>query len=93
MLVECQRHGPNAGVLVSPDLQQAVAAGRRVSKVREIVYNYDGEPYMRIVVSMSFATEHNVGESHDLDLPDQYPPWHEALLVVCEKCLDQAIAA
>ena len=93
MLVECKHHGHATGIQVSPDLGTLLTSGTSMPEYQEIVYNYHDEPYIRIIVSGSFAAAHGLGKGGPFDLPDEYPAWHEELSVVCERCLNQAISA
>ena len=93
MLVECEHHGHAAGVQISPDLVSLVASGTLLPDSRQIIYNYDDEPYIRIVVSALFAATHGLGQGGTFELPDEYPAWFKELPIVCEKCLDKSIRA
>ncbi len=93
MLVECEHHENAAGIQVSPDLGPLVTSRAPIQEYQEIVYNYDDEPYIRIIVSESFAAAHGLGKGGFFDLPDEYPAWHKELSIVCERCLNQAISA
>ena len=78
---------------MSPDLEQFVASAKPLPAYREFLYYYDGEPYIRIVVSESFAAVRNLGDGGTFDLPDEYPAWHKELSIVCENCLEIAAEA
>jgi len=93
MMVQCDRHGQAAGLQVSPDLEQLVASAKPLPAHREFIYNYDGESYIRIVVSEAFAAARDLGDGGTFDLPDEYPAWHKELSIVCENCLESTAEA
>lgn len=91
MQVDCRWHGMSEGVEVSPDLADPARSRRALPPFREVIYRYEGEPYLRMLLSADFVDSYGVTEEGSIDLPDQYPPWYKEMAVVCERCAEEAI--
>jgi hypothetical protein len=87
MMIVCERHGQQPGVLASPDLAELAEQGRALVPHRTIRHEYKGDEQARMIVSEEFASAENVPESRTLPLPDDYPEWYLKLVPVCGKCL------
>lgn len=90
MMDKCDRHGPQFGLLVSPDVAQHIAAETKLSGCREVVYEYLGVEAPRFVVSAKFASEEGVDSGTSVPLPDDFPPWVKKLVPACQKCAEEA---
>ena len=87
MRFEYPKHGGQPGVLVSPDINEIVAAGGVLPIWKEIAFLVGGEMVGGAIVSLSFIREQEVPGAPTLPLPEDYPVWYKALLPVCEACL------
>lgn len=86
MMINCPKHGFQEGIEVSPDIAEAVAEGWALPERQEIVYEYQDDPALVVLISHSFANEHGVAEEARQPLPDDYPEWHGLLVPACSVC-------
>ena len=92
MMIQCPRHGNQFGMRTSEDIARAINSGESLPPFREIMYQYDGDPCFRMLVSERFSKENDISAEDTPDLPEQYPNWHSDLVGMCEVCVDEAIA-
>ena len=83
----CERHGSQAGEVVSPDIMEAVDQGRALPRRREIVLELDGVPTFGAIVSYAYAEEHGIPDVPALPVQDEFPPWVLGLWGICEACM------
>ena len=86
MMILCSRHGYGSAVQMSPDLSEILEQAY-LPPHQELLYEYDGEPYIRMLVSERFAADRGIEKFGCLELPDDYPEWHKDMVAVCEKCV------
>ena len=92
MMIFCANHGYGPAIQVSPDLSKRLE-NSDLPKFRELLYEYDGEIYIRMLVSERFAEDRGIRGSGNLELPSDYPDWHKEMVVVCEKCVTALVSA
>ena len=86
MMILCSSHGYGSAIQISPDLVRKLEESDWPA-FRELLYEYDGEPYIRMLVSERFAADQGIKESGSIELPDDYPGWHNEMVAVCEECV------
>lgn len=79
MRVLCSIHGPQGGVLVSPDLKV------QRHPVVCIAYEFDGELADRFLVSATFALQHRL-TSGVVPMPKSLNKWVALLVPWCREC-------
>ena len=90
-MIRCKIHGLKFGVQVSKDIAQAIETRKALPTIREFIYTYKEEPYLKMIVSSEFAEANHLPDVSSIDLPDQYPNWNHDLVIVCNECLKNAI--
>ena len=91
MMIICTIHGGASCFEASADLLSAVMAKQTLPSYREIIYEHEeGDIEMVILISEQFAKEHNVKDNGTVELPDDYPKWHQDLVFICRTCAEEA---
>ena len=88
MMINCEIHGYQNGVQVSPDLVKLVADKKEFHDVYSVYYEFEGEVVDLFYISKSFAEQYGLKNTSLLPLPDEYPEWVMSLKVVCETCFN-----
>ncbi len=89
MMQECDRHGLQISVELSPDMAEAIEQGKKIPSYRILQYSYLGDVCMEFFLSEEFCKKHNITEEGEIDLPRQYPEWIHELAAMCEKCFQE----
>ncbi|QDT27564.1 hypothetical protein Enr10x_28820 [Gimesia panareensis] len=87
MIVVCKVHGPQSGLMISPDL--GVDASDPHVEIVDLLYVYDGVLAWEFHVSSEFAQAHGLMAGVE-PLPDQPGEWARELRCCCVKCFEEA---
>lgn len=88
MMIECERHGFNEAVQVSPDLRERVNASEEIKGYVSVHYEYNDEIVDSYFLSTRYAEKYELRNGGILPLPDDYPKWVMGLVLVCKKCFE-----
>lgn len=88
MLVVCPIHGPQPGILISPDLLPHLEAQAHPDEVVDLVYKYQKQVAWVFHVSRDFAREHGLRGGVDA-LPEKGPVWVHDLQCCCKRCFEE----
>ena len=91
MRFECQDHGLQEGVQVSPDLESSSDADSHEGQVFVVRFQYDGEVVDAYYLSERFANSYGLTESFVCPLPDEYPEWVSKVVPRCRKCFRKVV--
>lgn len=88
MMINCEIHGYQNGVQVSPDLAKLITDKKEFHDVYSVNYEFEGEVVDLFYISKLFAEQYGLKNKSLLPLPDEYPEWVMSLKIVCEKCFN-----
>lgn len=86
MIVVCKLHGPQPGLLISPDL--GLEAVESVPEIVDLLYEYDGVLAWEFHVSVDFARLHGLRGGTE-SLPEEPGEWARELHCCCVKCFEE----
>lgn len=89
MRIVCDRHGTQPGLLISPDLREAIVARKSLPNCIELFHEYLGDKVERMVFSQTFAGSEGFAASGSIPLPEDYPPWFLRLVPGCTRCVEE----
>lgn len=87
MIVVCKIHGPQPGLMISPDL--GIECEVSMPEIVDLLYDYDGVLAWEFHVSKSFAQLHGLAGGTK-PLPDQPGEWARELRCCCVKCFEES---
>jgi hypothetical protein len=88
-LCECEKHGWQSVVLISPDLRLDAAQTGISPKIVDIFVESDGALLAVIHVSPEFASRHGLTQNV-FPFEDEEPAWERELIGACVRCFEEA---
>lgn len=88
MMIKCEQHGFNEAIQVSPDLKKRINASKKIKDYILVHYEYNDEIAETFFLSIEYATKYKLQNNNILPLPDDYPKWVKALVLICKKCFE-----
>jgi hypothetical protein len=92
MFFNCQKHGSQFGVIISPDLYEMITKGENISDFIEVFLMINNDVYHAPYLSLKFLQKNNLNYQNNEKVQlskNNQPKWIDDLVPICIKCFDE----